>query len=379
MKSFDMSTFPARYAPLSRLNSICPYYTMFPLEFPYRILRKAPRTSRVLDPFCGRGTTLYAARLLSLPSVGIDSNPVAAAIAAAKLVSVQSGDVISQCEEIFRNPPSSIDLPEGDFWTWCYHRDTLIEICILREYLLAHCSTPTTIALRALLLGILHGPLTKNDASYLSNQMPRTYATKPDPAAEFWYSRSLRPPRINTLDVVRRRAKYIFEETPRAVHGRVIQGDVSTARIGWRHRFTHVITSPPYLGMRSYVPDQWLRNWFLGADEDVLYDELQQIGRTARQSFVKELAAVWTRIAGLCENNARFVVRFGALPSVAEEPAEIVKESFANSATNWKIETVREVPPPPKSRRQAHQFADGLGTALTEVDVYASLVQHIPE
>ena len=67
------------------LNSICPYFTMFPLEFPLGILkRNAKEGSIVLDPFCGRGTTNYAARLLGLSSVGVDSSPVAAAIARAK-------------------------------------------------------------------------------------------------------------------------------------------------------------------------------------------------------------------------------------------------------------------------------------------------------
>ena len=34
---------PGRFAPLARLNSICPYFTMFPLQFPFEILKKAKR------------------------------------------------------------------------------------------------------------------------------------------------------------------------------------------------------------------------------------------------------------------------------------------------------------------------------------------------
>src|SRR5258708_38124610 len=67
------------------LNTVCPYYTMFPLEFPLKRLRRAQPDEWVLDPFCGRGTTMFAARLRGLRCVGIDSNPIAAAIAAAKL------------------------------------------------------------------------------------------------------------------------------------------------------------------------------------------------------------------------------------------------------------------------------------------------------
>jgi len=68
------------------LNAICPYFTLFPLKFPLRILQgRAKQHRAVLDPFCGRGTTNFAARLPGLRSLGVDSSPVAAAIAEARL------------------------------------------------------------------------------------------------------------------------------------------------------------------------------------------------------------------------------------------------------------------------------------------------------
>ncbi len=67
------------------LLQACPYYTMFPLDFPLRYLSNARPGEWVVDPFCGRETTLYAARLRGLPSVGVDISPVAVAIAQAML------------------------------------------------------------------------------------------------------------------------------------------------------------------------------------------------------------------------------------------------------------------------------------------------------
>jgi len=80
-------------------NAICPYYTMFPLEFPMRHLRKHKAQSpTVYDPFCGRGTTIYAARKLGLRSYGLDTSPIAAAIAQAKLASAELENVMALAE-----------------------------------------------------------------------------------------------------------------------------------------------------------------------------------------------------------------------------------------------------------------------------------------
>ena len=101
---------------LEALNGICPYYTMFPLSFPLRQLKNARRGDWVIDPFCGRGSTNYAARLYGLPSMGVDVNPVAAAIAQAKGVSATPQEVISVCERILVSGEEPKSVPEGQFW-----------------------------------------------------------------------------------------------------------------------------------------------------------------------------------------------------------------------------------------------------------------------
>lgn len=369
-----MTNSPRRYDPLGRLNVVCPYYTMFPLDFPLRALRDAPETSLVLDPFCGRGTTLYAARLRGLTAVGIDSNRVAVAIAAAKLSSVSAGEILSLSAEILQKFSGSIDLPDGEFWKWCYHPDTLVEICILRGYFLSKILNQADIVLRALVLGLLHGPRTNGRPSYLSNQMPRTYATKPDAAVDFWEKRNLRPRRVNTLDMIRRRAEYILEQLPPHGCGRVYQGDIRSISLRYGRRFTHVITSPPYVGMRCYVSDQWLRNWFLGAgDDDVQYDQSQQLGSRGPEVFLSELGQVWRRVARVCRNGAKLVVRFGAIPSIKQNPGDLLRHSLIQSSAPWKVTKIRAVPPPTSAARQANQFTPRLRDALQELDLHAVL------
>jgi hypothetical protein len=346
--------------PLYRLNVICPYFTMFPLSFPVRILRRASPRDWVLEPFCGRGTTLFAARLLGLASVGLDSNPVAAAVAGAKLVRVTADEVTNVAKRLLATRDDGVEIPTGDFWTECYHFETLAEICKLRSRLLENCTTQAEVALRAVLLGILHGPVNKGLPTYLSNQMPRTYATKPKSAVNFWRKRGLKPKRVDVLDAVRRRASFTFASIPAAVPGKVFQADSRTFTLPARQRvFRWVITSPPYYGMRSYWPDQWLRNWFLGGPAEVSYTTEQQIPHSSKEDFVASLSEVWRRSAAVCVPGARLVVRFGALPSVSkDDPKVLLARSLRKADCGWRITTVMRAGTAQKRRRLAMNLTE---------------------
>lgn len=133
-------------------NAICPYYTMFPLEFPIRKLGKHRRHSPVVyDPFCGRGTTIYAARKLGLRSYGLDTSPIAAAIAQAKLASAEAADVITLASKLIAKAPK--DVPDNAFFGRAFSKQTLLEICSLREGLLKTAPSDESAILRAAALG----------------------------------------------------------------------------------------------------------------------------------------------------------------------------------------------------------------------------------
>ncbi|MEV6101495.1 site-specific DNA-methyltransferase [Nocardia sp. NPDC051981] len=355
-----------------RLNAICPYYTMFPLDFPLQQLAASPGATRVLDPFCGRGTTLYAARLSGLPAVGIDINPVAAAIAQAKLIQVTPGAVVRLARQILDSGTPANE-PEGEFWQWCYERETLRELVTLREALL-QMTTPTAAMLRAVLLGILHGPRNKVLPSYLSNQMPRTYASKPAYAVRFWKQRDMEPVRIPALEVIERRAARLLDAAPIARGGRVYLGDSVETLNGLRQRFDLVVTSPPYYGMRTYVPDQWLRLWFLGGPAEVLYGTHGQIARQpSQEAFIEALADVWAATARRCSPGAHLAIRFGALPSARTDPTQMLLASIKHAKAGWIVQDVRQAGIPPKRARQAEQFGKA-GSAVDEIDIVAKLI-----
>jgi hypothetical protein len=371
----DIEIINNKIHPRMRLNAVCPYFTMFPLSFPYNVLKEANSTDLVYDPFCGRGTTNYAARLLGLRSYGVDSNPVANAIAQAKLVRVKRNEIVNLCAEIlFHYEPKQI--PSGEFWDWAYHTDTLVDLCRIREYLLDRPKLRTVeIALQAIVLGVLHGPLMKTQASYLSNQMPRTFSTKPDYSVKYWKQRSLKPQYVNVLDLVKRRTEYVFNtEVPEKTTGKIALGDSRTIKNVFGKKFDWVVTSPPYFGMSTYEQDQWLRNWFLGGEERVDYSNRSQLKHWSEKAFIEDLGKVWSNTAKKCTTNAKLIIRFGALPSqCSKTPTEILKNSLASADCGWKLVNIRKAGTPVESKRQANQFKNSTGKYVEEIDAYARL------
>ena len=364
-------------SPGLRLNAVCPYYTMFPLRFPLHVLSSATSGQRVLDPFAGRGTTLFAARLHGLQSVGVDSSPVAAHLATAKLAHAMPDAIVEIAERALQTPAPLEVVPEGEFWAWAYEGTTLEEICRLRAHLwepgdLFDRDSDELTLLRALVMGILHGPQNKGLPTYLSNQMPRTYATKPGSALRYWKKRDLRPSRVSLIDALRRRANFTVARIPPHVPGRVIRGDCRKVLRNLSadgDLFDWVITSPPYFGMRSYIPDQWLRHWFVGGSQEVDYSEEGQLGGGSEDGFIDALAGVWSDAARLCAPNARLIIRFGSLPSVLKDPIPLIKRSLRESLL-WRTETVVQAGVAPAGRRQADQFASS-GGYVSEVDIWA--------
>ena len=358
------------------LNAICPYFTMFPLGFPHGALASRARPGEwVLDPFCGRGTTNFAARLLGLPTIGIDSDLVAVAATEAKLVSPRGGaEAIVQLAREMLQGPSSGEVPDGEFWTLAYRREVLDAICRLREALLDKELTPEQVALRGLLLGALHGPLRRDGtSSYFSNQAPRTYAPKPRYAAEFWRSRRLDPPQVDVVRVIAERAWRFFDGAPPETHSVTLRGD-SRERGVIRDACGHnrpawVVTSPPYYGLRTYRPDQWLRQWFLGGPAQVSYDVGPQLSHRSRDAFIRELRAVWKNVAAFTSDGARLVVRFGAINDRPLDPIEVLEASLEN--TPWCLQHIDSAGNAASGRRQAASFSTSRRSPLPEYDFWA--------
>lgn len=369
-----MPTVARRHAPELALNGICPYFTMFPLDFPLGILRRhAAAGDWVLDPFCGRGTTNYASRLVGLPSIGIDSSPVAVALSQAKLANATPGAIVRAAARILDEVTEPGEPPAGEFWEWAYHPEVLAVLCRLRDGLLRDCRSDARKALRAVILGGLHGPRPKTRQAYFSNQAPRTYAPKPRYAVNYWRSRDLRPEPVDVLGLIAQRAARFYGGEATRARGRIVRGDSRdgrTVRRAAAGAVRWVITSPPYYGLRTYLPDQWLRLWFLGGPPTVDYSVEGQLQHSSLGVFAAQLRQVWGNAGRVCAPGAQLIVRFGGINDRKVEPLGLLRRSLADSG--WREDRVECAGSAAHGRRQALHFARPSVSPLQEHDLWAT-------
>lgn len=325
----------------------------------------------MFDPFAGRGTTLYAARLRGLQAFGIDSNPVAAAISEAKLANTSPNRIISAARSIIEHN-THVEVPKGEFWRWAFHKDVLRVLCCLREGLVRDCRSDSRKALRAIVLGALHGPRAKTEQSHFSNQCPRTYAPKPRYAVKYWRDRALLPPKVDVLDIITRRAQRYFGDEPSKGMGRVVSGD--SRKIGSfeaiESKASWIVTSPPYYGMKTYVQDQWLRMWFLGGPPEVDYSIAGQLSHGSRKEFAEEMRSVWLNCAMHTKADCRLVIRFGAINDRKIDALELAKDSLMD--TPWRVLTTRRAGTALGGKRQADHFVPAKAP-IEEYDIWAAL------
>jgi hypothetical protein len=367
---------PDEQRALANLNAVCPYFTMFPIDFPLSILRRAV-AGLVVDPFCGRGTTNLAARQCGLLTIGIDSSRVAAAATAAKLTSalVKPDAIVALAAELVARG-SHVDMPHGEFWELAYHPTVLRDLCAIRSQLINECRSDASKALRGVVLGALHGPRRRNgSSSYLSNQAPHTYAPKPRYAAKFWRERSLMPPHVDVIQIIRERAHRAFSTCLPPVRSRTRCAD--SRRINWGRLvdgmgpIKWVITSPPYYGLRTYRPDQWLREWFLGASSEVTYSCKGQVQHASPEIFAEDLRVVWNGLAGHAAADARMVIRFGAINDRPVNAEDLIRASLRRSG--WRVRRIKPAGVASSGRRQVLTFSQRTMPAFQEIDVWCSI------
>jgi DNA methylase len=354
------------------LHSICPYFAMFPENFVLEQLYAHTRPNDVvLDPFCGRGTTILESLLNNRLGIGSDINPVAACVAGAKADVPELDIVLDRVDELsskFSSAPSVPAVP-SEFFARCFHPDTFAEIGFLRR-VLAWRADPVDRFIAALVLGALHGESHRSEM-YLSNRMPRTISTKPDYSVKWWKSHNLLPPRRATFDVLRQAIYVRYSQRPPSKKGKVVLKDARHCGLEFPEHagsVALVVTSPPYIDTTDYAEDQWLRLWFLGGEPRPVLRLYRDDRHTQMVHYWTFLQEVWSGCASLLRDTLTIVVRIGGRTVAKRTLLEGLETSLSKGLPGRVIRPLHDGISSKIANRQTNSFRPGTSAHRSEHD-----------
>lgn len=254
------------------IESLHPYPAKFVPEIPGAFLDvlAPPPGTRILDPFCGSGTTLLAAQRRGLPSMGVDLNPVACLISRVKTAPLPAGleeaaDLVVEEARSDANPLVP-DIPNLGHW---FKPDVQKATAALVTAIGHRAGEPSFDALRLALSSIL---------VRVSNQESDTrYAAIEKDVDRKDVFRLFRA-------AVSKLAKGLDAREWSLASAEVLESDVlalTPADLGGR--VGAIVTSPPYPNAYEYWLYHKYRMWWLGFDP--LAVKTAEIG--ARAHFFK--------------------------------------------------------------------------------------------
>jgi hypothetical protein len=328
-------------------HSICPYFAMFPESFVRRnVLAWSKRDDVILDPFSGRGTTVFESLLNGRKGVGCDTNPMAFCLSRAKANPPPLAEVLERLSDLQKASArfSSKEAETKDeFFTLCFHEETLRQILFLKKKLEWR-NNRADCFIGALALGCLHGESHRTELCF-SNRMPRTISTKPAYSVRWWNEKGCVPPKRDVFTILRTCAEYRYQAPLPSLKGRVVEGDVRRAGTllrSYRQKVKLVITSPPYLDITDYHEDQWLRLWFLGGASKPITGQGKDDRHRRIESYWQFLREAWTGIEPLLQPSAQVVIRIGGTRLGDEQLRVGLLESLNSTGRKFKLAESRQ-------------------------------------
>ncbi len=341
---------------------------MFPTAFADEIVAKFTQPGDVvLDPFAGRGTSVFSAAAAGRRALGVEINPVGWVYASAKLRPADQRLVAQRIERLGSVAASfavEVDrLPV--FFHHCFCPQVRQFLLAARQYLDWR-GRMVDRTVMALLLVYLHG---KRGAS-LSNQMRQTKALSPDYAVRWWSSRDMHPPELDPVPFMLDRLTWRYAYgRPRGLQGTVYLGD-STEKLSkvagilnkQGAKVKLLFTSPPYYKVTNYHYDQWLRLWLLGGRPDARRTGGQHRAKFEnRENYRTLLQRVFSDVRRMLANDAVIYVRTDRRPITFQCTLTVLQEVFAG----WSVQAIDQ---PFRGQTQTHLFG-GRSSAGGEIDL----------
>ena len=328
----------------SRWGRLGPYYAMFPVEFAREVIGKfSSAGALVLDPFAGRGTSVYAAADMDRRAVGVEINPVGWVYGKAKIAPAPKPSMLARLDEICALAPKYTAQAEAlpEFYHICFSAD-------VRRFLLAAQArlkwrqSPVDRTLMALIVMHLHGK--ENEG--MSNQMRQTKAMAPAYSIAWWRKNGMEtPPDIDPREFLRKRIEWRYAKGAPSFSGaaRLYLGDsakimgriaktqraeASRAKTS-RAKASLLFTSPPYKGVVNYHADQWLRLWLLGGPDSPKSLGEKNKGRfNSKAAYRAMLRSVFSKCAAMMKKDGVVYVRTDMRKFTHECTLEILQECF---------------------------------------------------
>lgn len=322
----------------SRWARLGPYQATFPLEFAAKAIEEyAPRASRVLDPFAGRGTSIYTAAALGREAIGVEIHPVAWIYGETKLHPASRNSVLRRLAEISSATGTYQrkikDLPE--FFRVCFCDDVLNFLFAVKDRLKWRTNRVDR-TLMAFVLNDLHN----NIGQGLSNQMKQTLAMSPEYSLRWWRKNGRdNPPRVDPQTMLRKKIEWRYAKgVPEfQARGKIFHADSEKKlrsiknQMHQKQKFSLLLTSPPYWSVVNYHSAQWLRLWVLGGDPAPKYVNRKNRDRfLSKEKYKNLLLSVFSQCADLMKPNAVVCVRTDAREFTLGCTRKVLQECFPN-------------------------------------------------
>lgn len=320
----------------SRWARFGPYYAMFPLDFAFDVVNKYSKEGDyIIDPFAGRGSSIYAGGVLGRKSLGIEINPVGWLYGTVKLKPADKEEVIERLKEIYEKRDkfgkSIKHLPE--FFRMCYCDDVLKFLLAIRTHLNWK-ENNVDATLMSIILINLHGKLGEG----LSNQMRQTKSLGMNYSVNWWKENEMTvPPQINPLDFLLNKINWRYEKgKPMISDSVVVLGDsakrlqtITENVMRYKLKFSLLFTSPPYWSITNYHTDQWLRLWLLGGEANANAIGEQHKGRFfGKTEYFNLLDNVFGLCSKIMKPKSTIYVRTDKREFTFNSTLEVLKKYF---------------------------------------------------
>lgn len=308
------------------------------------------RGDRVLDPFCGKGTTLLACKELGVDAVGYEVHPLLLFLCRVETRDYDLSSLRKAGKELLSTPfhPPSTSPPK--FLQKFFHPGVLQDLLFFREEILKREEGEREFLLTALMLAAVESSWAFRDGEVLKVRKRKT------------------PP---LREALARRIGWMCDDLEKLGTKRVdltiVEGDAREMEVE-EEAFDAVITSPPYPGKLEYVHAYRLEEEILGLPppppEKLLGVRMEEgEPKFEREAYLEDLSKVVEKLYVACVEGGEvaMVISDGCFPNeggvfevftpvceIAERAgfkvrkATIVNERFCTTPSRKKLGIMRE-------------------------------------